>query len=138
MGGFSGVRFTGFLSAMTSIILVFSSAAQASGKCESLIQDLKSMQGAQQELLTSFMRKNETMAEVLDQQADRLEKNLILHQTFKKSDFRSMHVSAEAFRSHQVKEIAIVDHFGKAVSELLEQVNTCLSSSVKIEKIGQR
>ncbi len=138
MGGFSGVRFTIFLSIFTSAALVFASAAHAASKCESLIQDLKSMQGAQQELLTSFMKKNETMAEVLDQQADRLEKNLILHQSFKKSDFRSMHVSAKAFRSHQQKELLIVNHFGKAVNELLEQVNSCLISSVKIEKIGQR
>jgi hypothetical protein len=137
MGGFLGV----LVSILVSIFLSsvgFAAANLTANKCENLIQDLKSMQAAQTELLSSFMKKNETMAEVLDQHADRLEKSLILHQSLKKTDLRSLHLSAEAFRGHQQKETAIVDRFGKASNDLLDQVEACLTSPRKIEKLGQR
>ncbi len=140
VGALLSVLVLGFLSNSSgnASSTVVSQSGNSSNKCENLIQDLKSMQGAQKELLQSFMKKNETMAEVLDQQADRLEKNLVLHQSLKKYDLSPMHVSAEAFRSHRVKEAQIVDRFGKASGELLEQVKACLAVNSKIAEIVQK
>lgn len=119
--------------------LLFSvSALAAAPKCEELSQDLKAMQEAQKQLLQSLSRKNEMMATVLDQSAEKLEKILTHNRTMKKSDLSGLHISARAFRNHEKRETALIEKFERASGELLDQVQGCLANSNSIEKLGQR
>lgn len=85
------------------------------------------MQAAQKQLLHSLSQKNEMMATVLDQNADKLEKTLSQRRALKRTDLRSLRISAKAFRGHEKRESALVARFEKASAELLEQVQACLA-----------
>lgn len=85
------------------------------------------MQAAQKELMDSFIRKNDTMAVVLEENADQLENKMMINRSIKKTDLKSLRISAQTFRSHDEKEQALVARFEKASSQLLGQVSDCLT-----------
>jgi len=109
------------------IAFFFSFSAFANTNCAEFADDLKSMQAAQKQLLTSLAQKNEMMAMVLDQNADKLEKNMSQRRALKKSDLKSLRISAKAFRGHDKRESALVARFEKASADLLDQVQICLT-----------
>ncbi len=118
-------------------VLIFSSfvfANSNSSQCRDLIHDLQAMQSAQKELMRSFSQKNEMMAVVLEQNADKFEKSLTSRRALKRSDFSSLRVSARAFRGHEQRESALIERFQKASEQLMEQVQSCLSQSGPIVK----
>jgi hypothetical protein len=125
LGGFM-VRQLGFLVGFLFSIAAFASPSE---KCQDLAQDLQAMQSAQRQLLTSLSQKNETMASVLDQSAESLQKNISARKPLKKSDLQSMRMSAKAFRGHEKRETALIQKFEKASSELLDQVQVCLADA---------
>jgi hypothetical protein len=127
----------GSLVFLLSIFISVSSFA-AAPKCEELTQDLKAMQAAQHQLLSTLGQRNDMMATVLDQSAEKLEKIMSRSRTLRKSDLSVLHVSARTFRSHEKRESVLIEKFEKASAELLNQVETCLASSNSLEKLGQR
>jgi hypothetical protein len=124
---FKGVlNMGGKLGFIAAILLALPSIAAS--KCDDLIQEIKSMQNAQKQLLQSLSQKNEMIATVLDQNADKLEKKMTVQRALKKSDLYSLRVSAKAFRNHEQRESALIERFEKASAELLDQVQTCIAS----------
>jgi hypothetical protein len=83
------------------------------------------MNKAQQTLLGSMVRKNESMAETLDQYAYGFEQK---GQRVQRLDLLSMKHSAQAFRKHGEREMSLVTRFEKSSDELLSKVEFCLSS----------
>jgi hypothetical protein len=113
--------------------------AKASLQCENLNRDLRAMQAAQSQLMSSFAQKNQTMALVLEQNADRLENKMTQIRSLKHSDLDALRVSAQAFRNYEEKEKALVERFEKASAELLSKVESCLERESKTyKKLGQR
>ena len=113
--------------------------AAPSKKCETLAKDLKAMQAAQSQLMSSFIRKNDTMAEVLEQNADRLDHKMTTQRSLKRSDLEALSVSAKAFRGSDQREQALVNRFEKASAQLLDQVRECLEKDKRTyKKLGQR
>ena len=122
----------------TSSLEFESPLASAPPRCGDLIHDLKAMQSAQKQLLQSLGQKNQIIATVLDQNAEKLEKIMSHQRTLKRSDLSSLHISAQAFRCQAKRETALIAKFERASDELLGQVQSCLSSPDPIEKLGQR
>lgn len=122
------------------LVFLFSlSSMAASNKCETIAKDLKAMQAAQKQLMATFIRKNDTMAHVLEQNANRLETQLVQRRSLKRSDLSALRVAAQTFRGHDEKEQALVNRFEKASSQLLEQVQKCLAKDERTyKKLGQR
>ena len=124
------------------VVFLFSSftwAATNADQCSALVKELKAMQSAQKQLMSSFLRKNETMAQVLEQNAHRLDAEMTRHRSIKRSDLKALRVSAQTFRGHDEKERALVSRFEKASAQLLVQVQDCLvNGSKSFKKIGQR
>ncbi len=138
VGAWNGGSMMGFKAGVLVFLFSLSSLA-ASNRCDSLAKDLKAMQAAQKQLMSSFIRKNDTMAQVLEQNADRLETQLIQRRAMKRSDLQALRVSAQTFRGHDAREQALVDRFEKASGELLDQVQKCLSKDERsYKKLGQR
>lgn len=86
------------------------------------------MQNAQKSLLATFIRKNEMMAAVLDQNAERMEIKIEQRQTLKLSDLNSLKNSADAYRNHESKEKELIKKFEKAAANLIGQVQKCLAN----------
>jgi len=121
------------------VVFLFSISSLASIKCESLVKDLRAMQAAQKQLMSSFIRKNDTMAQVLEQNAKRLETQMAQRRSMKRSDLRALRVAAQTFRGHDEKEQALVARFEKASTQLLDQVQQCLAKDERsFKKLGQR
>jgi hypothetical protein len=121
------------------VVFLFSLSSMASIKCESLTKDLRAMQAAQKQLMASFIRKNDTMAQVLEQNAKRLEAQMAQRRSMKRSDLRALRVAAQTFRGHDEKEKALVARFEKASTQLLDQVQQCLAKDERsFKKLGQR
>lgn len=125
MGFWVAILFSVFSFSSTSAILKKPAATAVT--CAELAEDLKAMQSAQKQLLQSLAKKNETIAQVLDQNATQLEKRMAKNRTLKRSDLQSLRVSARAFRGHDKRETALVTRFEKASNELLAQVQICLN-----------
>jgi hypothetical protein len=94
--------------------------------CNQLILQLRAMEKAQESLLGSMVRKNESMATTLDQYAQNFEDK---GQRVQKSDLLSLKRSAQAFRKHGDREKGLVVRFEKSSEELLSKVQSCLTSS---------
>lgn len=122
------------------LVFLFSlSGMAASNKCETFAKDLKAMQVAQKQLMATFIRKNDTMAQVLEQNARRLETQLVHRRSLKRSDLNALRIAAQTFRGHDEKEQALVNRFEKASASLLEQVQKCLTKDERtFKKLGQR
>jgi hypothetical protein len=108
-------------------VLFFSLSGMAAERCDSLVKDLQAMHEAQKQLMASFIRKNDTMAVVLEENADQLENKMMINRSIKKTDLKSLRISAQTFRSHDEKEQALVSRFEKASGKLLGQVADCLT-----------
>lgn len=106
--------------------LFFSVTVLASNQCAELAEDLKAMQTAQKQLLQSLSRKNGTMASVLDQNAQKLEKKMKTQRALKRSDLNPLKASANSFRGHERREAQIIEQFERASDSLLDQVQVCL------------
>jgi hypothetical protein len=123
---------------LTAALFSVSAFASPHSRCEEMVQDLKAMQAAQRQLLQSLGEKNQIIAMVLDQNAQKLEKLMSKQRTLRKSDLSSLHVSAKAFRGHEKRETALIAKFQHASDELLTEVESCLEKHGEIEKLGQR
>jgi hypothetical protein len=102
-------------------ILLATLLADASPACSQLIQELKSMQMAQIQLLDSMSRKDDDFAKVLRQQSVRMENHVP-----KKSDVLSLANAATAYEQHGEKQKDLVRRFKIASAELLLKVSDCL------------
>lgn len=117
---------------MVAVLLVgfgvsFSVLAQASSQnltvdCPKLVSDLHGMQQAQQVMMKSFVKKNDTIAEALDHMA-KDQRNL---------NSLTLKRSAQTFRQHQVREAQLVSRFETASSQLLDQVEQCLMRDTRL------
>lgn len=90
--------------------------------CPKLISDLQGMQKAQQALMKSFVKKNDTIAEALDGLAQ--DQRNLSGLTLKRS--------AQTFRQHEVREAQLVSRFETASSQLLDQVEICLMKDTRL------
>lgn len=111
-------------SAAMGFLFVLAAQVSEARSCGDLSQDLRSMQKAQDSLLQSMVRKNDSMATTLDQYSE----TLSVKKAVKKTDLIGMKKSAEAFRKHQDREEKLVQRFQIKTAELLEEVENCLHS----------
>ncbi len=100
--------------------------------CADLIQDLKAMQQAQQQLFYSFDQKTTSIATTLDLHSENLQKAQKKYGKLKKTDFKGLNRSADALRNNQAKEAELIARFEKASSQLLDQVQSCLEKNTRI------
>jgi hypothetical protein len=117
---------------MLAVLLVgfsvgLSVLAQASSQnltvdCPKLISDLQGMQKAQQAMMKSFVKKNDTIADALDHMA-KDQRNL---------NGLTLKRSAQTFRQHQVREAQLVSRFETASGQLLDQVEQCLMRDTRL------
>lgn len=107
-----------------AILFATVGATAEARSCSDLSSDLRAMQKAQDALLESMVRKNESMASTLDQYAQTLNSK----KTVRKTDIVGMKKSAVAFRNHQEREEKLVQRFSNKTEELLSQVEQCLKS----------
>jgi hypothetical protein len=109
--------------------------------CAKTAEDLRGMQEAQRQILTSLSKQNQSLAGTLDQHADVLDKKMNRSGKVKKTDIQVIHRSAQSFRLYGEKEQNLVRKYEKASNELLSKVQICLSSAANnqsLEKLGQR
>lgn len=97
--------------------------------CNELSKDLEGMKNAQNSLLSTFVRKNEMMASVLEQNASKMEAKIEQNQGIKISDIHSLKNSAEAYRAHDLKEKELVSKFEKASENLIQEIQKCISQN---------
>lgn len=116
-----------------SQLLAASNLIQRPKSCSQLALELESMQGAQRHLLQSFIRKNEMMAQVLEQNAHQIETKINSRQNVKVSDLGTLKGSANAYRGHQSRESNLINKFEAASSKLIDEVQRCLLSSSRDE-----
>lgn len=90
--------------------------------CPKLISDLHGMQKAQQTLMKSFVKKNDTIADALDGMA-KDQRNL---------NGLTLKRSAQTFRQHEIREAQLVSRFETASSQLLDQVEICLMKDTRL------
>ncbi len=100
----------------------------ADKSCAALATELKSMQQAQHQLLSSIGQKSTSMAETLDWHANHLNKVIDSQTKVKKADLKLIRSAANAFRQHEVRESDLVERFEKASVQLLDQVQSCLKA----------
>ncbi len=133
-----------FISVVVMAILFRSPSGYASTEkidCAKAAEDLRGMQEAQKQILTSLSKQNQSLAETLDQHADVLDKKMNRNGKVKKTDIQVIHRSAQSFRSYGEKEQSLVRKYEKASDALLSKVQACLSSAANnqsLEKLGQR
>jgi hypothetical protein len=90
--------------------------------CPKLVSDLRGMKNAQQAMMHSFVKKNDTIADALDEMAkDQRHLNGL---TLKRS--------ARTFRQHEAREAKLVSRFETASTELLNQVEQCLMKETRL------
>ncbi len=117
-----------------SQLLAASNLIQRPKSCSQLALELENMQGAQKHLLQSFIRKNEMMAQVLDQNAQQIENKILSRQNLKVSDLGTLKGSANSYRGHRTRESSLINKFEIASSKLIDEVQKCLLSSAKEEE----
>ncbi len=100
-------------------------ASLKSSDCRGLAKELRSFQNAQSSLMRGFVQKNETLAETLDLYSTQFQKRKGM---LKKGDYASLSQSADAFRSHGVRESNLVGRFETSANALIDQVVQCLES----------
>lgn len=110
----------------------FTFGARAS--CIETMQELNAMNVAQQQLLQSFVNKNETVAMSLDSFAARFAKKQQKAKALTAAEVASLSTSADSFRAHQNREQQLVDRFNKVSSELMAKVQSCLNQRVSDAK----
>lgn len=96
--------------------------AERSIDCQKLISDLREMRQAQSKVMTSFVKKNETIADALDYMAND-QRNL---------NALTLKRSAKTFRDHRAREEQLVVRFETASDQLLDQVEQCLVASTRL------
>lgn len=112
-----------------SQLLAASNLIQRPKSCSILALQLENMQSAQRHLLQSFLRKNEMMAQVLEQNAQNIEHKISNGQLTKSSDLGALKQSAAAYRGHQNRESHLINKFEEASSKLIDEVQRCLINS---------
>lgn len=100
-------------------------ANAGSPQCQTLVKDIKSFQKAQSILMRTFVQKNETLAETLDLYSVKFQSQ---KGHLQRADYASLRKSGEAFRSHGIREIRLVQKFEDSSSSLLSQVIACLEA----------
>ena len=101
--------------------------------CGDLTKQLSEMQKAQALLLQSLVKKNDSLANVLDRYAGDFEASDL---KLSKTDIESLHGSASAFRNHRQREQALIEKFTKQSQDLILKTNACLASSDRLGGIA--
>jgi hypothetical protein len=114
-----------FVALIADQALAAVNGGQGSAKdCAQLIHQLQGMQRAQGLLLSSMAKKNDSLAGTLDHFADDLSSH---EQKPTQSDIVGLRKSAQAFRGHSDREIALIDKFQKKSKELIDKTTRCLA-----------
>ncbi len=113
--------------------------AWSSPNCTKVQVELQEMQKAQGILLEAMAKKNDSLASTLEHYADDLS---VREQKPAQSEVMSLRKSAEAFRGHADREMALILNFQRKSRELVEQAVRCLSqndtnSGLKSAQISQ-
>lgn len=93
--------------------------------CEESQHQLQDMLRAQDTLLKSMLKKNDSFAGILDQYASEL---VELNRKVGPREIVSLRSSAKAFRKHKEREQNLINRFGKKSFELVQRVNECLTT----------
>ncbi len=107
-------------------LMLGSSVAWSAPDCAQLQIQLQEMQKAQGILLESMVKKNDSLANTLDHFAEDLKSH---EQKPSRADVVNLHNSAEAFRGHSERELALIEKFQQKSLELIAQTVRCLPSS---------
>jgi hypothetical protein len=110
-------------------LLAASNLIQRPKSCSQLALELENMQSAQRHILKSFIRKNEMMSMVLEQNAETIQAKIEQSQPIKRSDLNPLKNSAMAYRGHQTREANLIGKFESASSRLIDEVQKCLINS---------
>lgn len=97
--------------------------------CVEVGRQLKEMQKTQAILLTSMVKKNDSLASVLDRYAVDFDSSA---RKVSKSDIQSLHGSAEAFRNHGAREMTLVEKFNKQSQDLITKASSCLNKDQRL------
>lgn len=99
--------------------------------CSEILENLRAMKKAQAALMTTLVKKNDSMAETLDLYAQKLSKS---QGAVTGAEISGLRKSAQSFRKHGVREQGIVQRFETISAQLLTRLETCLQSP----KLAQR
>ena len=100
--------------------------AWSAPNCDKVQVELQEMQKAQGILLEAMAKKNDSLASTLEHYADDLS---VHEQRPAQSEVMSLRKSAEAFRGHGDREMALILKFQRKSRELVEQAVRCLSQN---------
>ena len=109
--------------------LFFYSLQAMAVNCVEVGRQLREMQKTQAILLTSMVKKNESLASVLDRYAVDFDSS---ERKVSKNDIQSLHGSAEAFRNHGAREMTLVEKFNKQSQDLIIKASSCLSKDQRL------
>ena len=84
------------------------------------------MQKAQQTLLRTMVRKNDSMAETLDLYADQFKQK---NGKINNNQINGIRKSAHSFRKHSTREEKVVKQFEDATRQILTKVEKCLKKN---------
>lgn len=102
--------------------------------CSEIVENLRAMRKAQSALMSTLVKKNESMAETLDLYAQRFSKNQGL---VTKTEIGGLRKSAQSFRKHGSREQGIVRRFEAISAQLMTRLEACLQQP-KQTKLAQR
>lgn len=91
--------------------------------CTEYSRQLIHMADAQNKILNSMVKKNDSLAETLDGYADDFDNQ---KKQVKQADLVSLRSSADSFRHHSVREHKLVQEFNQKTLSLIEKINMCL------------
>jgi hypothetical protein len=123
----------GKIGVYTVIFLLFSLPSFALQNCNALSRQLNAMVRAQKSLLQSMVKKNDVLANTLDQYAQDFKSQ----GGIKKSDIKSLHQSAKSFRGHSRRELILVKRFESKTNQLIAKISACLKAR-SVESLVQR
>lgn len=102
--------------------------------CSEIVENLRAMRKAQSALMSTLVKKNDSMAETLDLYAQRFSKN---QGSVSKTEIGGLRKSAQSFRKHGAREEGIVRRFEAVSAQLMARLELCLQQP-KPAKLAQR
>lgn len=107
---------------LLSLVFLATPLAIASTDCRELGEELKSMQVAQQKMLSSLVSNHESFASVLEEFSD----VLMSTKAPAKGIYIKMDDSAQAFRKRGIQGKLMAGKLNGATTDLIERVTACL------------
>lgn len=99
--------------------------------CSEILENLRAMKKAQSALMSTLVKKNDSMAETLDLYAQRFSKN---QGAVTQTEISGLRKSAQSFRKHGTREQGIVRRFEAISLQLMARLESCLARP----KLAQR